>query len=78
MFLGQFANEGVELRRDTETPQVQATLYRQAVGLLIFLTCTRPDILFTINLASCYMQSPHMLHLQVVHGIMRYLRSYPN
>lgn len=59
--------------------QVQATLYRWVVGLLIFLTRTRPNILFATNLASRYMQNPQLLHLQVVHGIiLGYFRTYPD
>ncbi|GKA56164.1 indole-3-acetic acid-amido synthetase GH3.17 [Tanacetum coccineum] len=43
-----------------------ATMYRQLVGCLIYLTITRPDISFAVGVMSRYMQNPKKSHLEVV------------
>lgn len=51
-----------------------ATMYRQLVGGLIYLTITRPDISFAVGVMSRYMQSPKKPHLEVVRRILRYIK----
>ena len=46
------------------------TAYRQLVGSLIYLTITRPDISFAVNLMSQFMTTPRHLHLAVVRRII--------
>ena len=52
-----------------------ATMYRQLVGSLIYLTLTRPDISFAVGVMSRYMQSPKKTHLESVRRILRYVKS---
>ena len=52
------AHEGKDL--------ADATMYRQLVGSLIYLTLTRPDISFVVGVVSRYMQNPKKPHLEVV------------
>ena len=40
---------------DTTSKRVDATLYRQMIGLLMYLMNTRPDICFAVNTLSQYM-----------------------
>ena len=54
------------------------TLYRKLVGSLIYLTITRPDISYAVNLMSQFMHEPRHLHLSVVKRIIRYLLGTPN
>ena len=51
--------------------------YQRLVGRLNYLSHTRPDIAFIVSLVSQFMQSPHEEHLEVVHRILRYLKSTP-
>ncbi|KAM1068392.1 hypothetical protein ACFX2A_000368 [Malus domestica] len=48
--------------------------YRSLVGGLQYLTWTRPDLSFAINLVCQYMHSPKKSHLQAVKQILRYLK----
>ncbi|KAE8711941.1 Detected protein of unknown function [Hibiscus syriacus] len=52
-----------------------ATMYRQLVGSLIYLTLTRPDISYAVGVMSRYMQNPKKPHLEVVRRILRYVNS---
>jgi hypothetical protein len=45
------------------------------VGNLVYLTITRPDISFSVNIVSQFMNNPRHLHLDVVHCIIHYLKS---
>jgi hypothetical protein len=63
----------VKFRRDDGDLLPNPTLYRQLVGILNYLTITRPDISFAVQQVSQFMQSPRHLHLVVVRRIIRYL-----
>ena len=41
------------------TPEVDATLYRQFVGKLLYLTHTRPNLSFVIGLVTRFMHQTH-------------------
>jgi hypothetical protein len=52
----------VMLEAKCSTPLVDANLYRQLVGSLIYLTHTHPDIPFVVGIVSRFMTKPHELH----------------
>ncbi|GMP48117.1 hypothetical protein CsSME_00015587 [Camellia sinensis var. sinensis] len=49
--------------------------YQRLVGHLIYLTNTRPYLTFAMSVVSQFMHSPHTAHIDVVHHILRYLKS---
>ena len=65
---------GVKLMKDEERAKVNATMYKQLVGSLIYLTATRPDFMYVVSLISRFMASPTELHLQVAKRVLRYLK----
>ncbi|KAE8685759.1 protein TOPLESS [Hibiscus syriacus] len=52
-----------------------ATMYRQLVGSLIYLTLTRPNISYTVGVMSRYMKNPKKPHLEAVRRILKYVKS---
>ncbi|KAK9185737.1 hypothetical protein WN943_026096 [Citrus x changshan-huyou] len=52
-----------------------ASMYRQLVDSLIYLTLTRPDISYAVGVMSRYMQNPKKSHLEAVRRVLRYVKS---
>jgi hypothetical protein len=53
---------------------IDATLYRQIIGSLMYLTNTRPDICFVVNTLSQLLVEPGRVHLVAAKHVMRYLK----
>nr|XP_048328437.1 secreted RxLR effector protein 161-like [Ziziphus jujuba var. spinosa] len=65
---------GVKLSKHKEGEKVDPTFFKSLVGSLIYLTCTRPDILYAIGFISRYMENTTITHLKVAKRILRYLK----
>jgi hypothetical protein len=52
--------------------------YQRLVGKLIYLSHTRPDIAYAVNVLSQYMQNPSEAHMDAVIRIIRYLKYAPS
>ena len=48
--------------------------YPRLVGKLIYLSYTRPNIVFSVSMVSQFMNNPTEEHMKVVHRIRRYLK----
>jgi hypothetical protein len=64
----------LKLLVDTSSELVDATLYRQITGSLMYLTNSRPDICFVVNTLSQYLVDPRHVHLVALKHVMRYLK----
>jgi hypothetical protein len=60
----------VKLNPTDGEPLSDATLYRQLVGSLIYLTVTRPDLAYVVHLVSQFMSTPHSTHYAAVFRIL--------
>ncbi|GJW07595.1 cysteine-rich receptor-like protein kinase 8 [Tanacetum coccineum] len=67
----------LNLQADVGTPLPDPKVYRRVIGKLIYLTITRPDICYTVQLFSQFMQSPTSVHMQAVKHVLRYLLNSP-
>eukprot|EP00253_Pinus_taeda_P006562 PITA_06562 len=65
---------GVKLSVSCTSPEVDATLYRQLVGKLLYLTHTRPDLSFVVGLVARFLQNPRESHWKAAKRIPRYVR----
>src|SRR5713226_2975871 len=65
---------GVKLSATCTSPEVDATLYRQLVGSLLYLTHSRLDLSFAVGRVARYMQTPHASHWKAAKRILRYIR----
>jgi hypothetical protein len=64
---------GVNLTSTCTSPEVYATLYRQLVGSLLYLTHTHLDLSFDSGIVAWYMQTPHESHWKATKRILRYV-----
>ncbi|KAM1053550.1 hypothetical protein ACFX2I_000976 [Malus domestica] len=64
---------GLKLTRNGGV-EVDSTVYRQMVGNLMYLTATRPDLMFVVSLIIRYMERPTEEHLQVAKKVLRYVK----
>eukprot|EP00253_Pinus_taeda_P029099 PITA_29099 len=67
---------GAKLSVTCTSPKVDATLYRQLVGKILYLTHTRPDLSFVVGLIARFMQNPHESHWKEAEIILRNVRGY--
>ncbi|GKB30815.1 putative ribonuclease H-like domain-containing protein [Tanacetum coccineum] len=65
------------LGKDEEGEDVDVHLYRSMIGCLMYLTASRPDIMFAVCLCARFQVTPKVSHLHAVKRIFRYLKHQP-
>ncbi|GKA40849.1 hypothetical protein Tco_0733442 [Tanacetum coccineum] len=65
------------LLKDEEAEDVDVHLYRSMIGLLMYLTASRPDIMFVVCACARFQVTPKVSHLHAVKRIFRYLKRQP-
>ncbi|GJZ86957.1 retrovirus-related pol polyprotein from transposon TNT 1-94 [Tanacetum coccineum] len=63
-----------KLTRDEEGESVDNTKYRGMIGSLLYLTASRPDIMFSVCLCARFQEDPKTSHLEAVKRIFRYIK----
>jgi hypothetical protein len=58
--------------------RVDQTLYCSMICSLLYLTASRPDIMFSVCMCARFQANPKEAHLSVVKRILRYLKHTPN
>jgi hypothetical protein len=64
----------LKLLVDSSSELINAKLYRQIIGSLMYLTNTRPNICFAVNTLSKFLVEPRHVHLVAAKHVMRYLK----
>ncbi|XP_071740551.1 uncharacterized mitochondrial protein AtMg00810-like [Rutidosis leptorrhynchoides] len=64
----------LKVGKDEGDEEVDPTEYRRVVGCLRYLTLTRPDLSYSVGIASRFMEKPTALHLPIVKRVLRYVK----
>ncbi|GJU41941.1 putative ribonuclease H-like domain-containing protein [Tanacetum coccineum] len=65
------------LLKDEDGEEVKVHLYRTMIGSLMYLTSSRPDIMFAVCACARYQVNPKMSHLHAMKRIFRNLKGQP-
>ncbi|GJU01735.1 retrovirus-related pol polyprotein from transposon TNT 1-94 [Tanacetum coccineum] len=63
-----------KLTKDKECESVDSTKYQGMIGSLLYLTASRPDIMFSVCLCARFQEAPKTSHLEAVKRIFRYIK----
>lgn len=63
-----------KLSKYEDGKKVDATLFKQMVESLMYMTATRPDLMYSVCLISRFMSNPVESHMHAAKRIFRYLR----
>ncbi|XP_071705062.1 uncharacterized mitochondrial protein AtMg00810-like [Rutidosis leptorrhynchoides] len=67
-----------EITPENTGRKVNPTLYRAIIGSLMYLTVSRPDIMFATCLCARYQAQPNVNRMLAAKKIMRYLKGTPS
>ena len=62
-----------KMSREDVGEDVDNTLYRSMIGSLLYLTASRPDIMYSVCVCARYQANPKITHLKAVKRIIRYV-----
>ncbi|GJV80949.1 putative ribonuclease H-like domain-containing protein [Tanacetum coccineum] len=65
------------LLKDKDGEEMDVHMYRSMIGSLMYLTSSRPDIMFAVCACARYQVNPKVSHLHAVKRIFRYLKGQP-
>ncbi|XP_058774832.1 uncharacterized mitochondrial protein AtMg00810-like [Vicia villosa] len=68
----------LKMSKDEKRVDVDQSLYRSMIGILLYLTTSRPDITFVVGVCARYQAEPKMIHLNQVKIILKYISSTYN
>uniref|UniRef100_A0A3Q7JL35 Reverse transcriptase Ty1/copia-type domain-containing protein n=1 Tax=Solanum lycopersicum TaxID=4081 RepID=A0A3Q7JL35_SOLLC len=64
-------------QEESDDPLVDQTAYQKIIGKLLYLNMTRPDISFSTQTLSQFLQQPKRSHLDAALRVIRYLKKQP-
>ncbi|GJY12576.1 putative ribonuclease H-like domain-containing protein [Tanacetum coccineum] len=65
------------LLKNEDGEEVDVRMYRSMISSLMYLTSSRPNIMFTVCACARYQVNPKVLHLHAMKNIFRYLKGQP-
>lgn len=65
---------GFKLSKEGEEKLINSTFFRSLVGNLMYLTSTRPDIVYVVISVSRFMEKSYSNHWEVAKRILRYVK----
>ena len=67
-----------KLDKDEEGTNIDQRLYKRIIGSLLYLTASRPDILFSACICARFQSNPKESHIIAAKRIIRYLKGTSN
>ncbi|GJU20230.1 hypothetical protein Tco_1153572 [Tanacetum coccineum] len=64
----------IKLTNNDEADSMDSSKYRGMISSLLYLTASRPDIMFSVCLCARFQENPKTTHLEAVKRIFRYIR----
>lgn len=72
--IGTPLEPGLKLCKDINGVAVDSSFYKKLVGSLMYLTFTRPDLMYGVSVISSYMKRQTEMHLNAAKRILRYVK----
>nr|XP_035839024.1 secreted RxLR effector protein 161-like [Helianthus annuus] len=69
---------GTNVTKEGVGRKVNETEYKSLVGSLMYLTVTRPDLMYSVSFISRFMLDPHEEHLLLAKRVLRYVKETYN
>ena len=76
--MNTLTSSSIKLVKDEHCVVVDTTKYRGMIGSLLYLTESRPDIMFSVGLCARFQFNPKESHLSAVKRILRYISGTKN
>ena len=67
----------IKLKKSDDDVLDDPSTYRKLIGRLLYLTISRPNIVFVVKTISQFLVKPYKSHLTTAHNLLRYLKSSP-
>ncbi|KAJ9680162.1 hypothetical protein PVL29_019450 [Vitis rotundifolia] len=71
-------SSSIKLDMDEKGKSIDSTMYKGMIGSLLYLTASRPDIMYSICLCARFQSCPKESYLSAVKRILRYLKGTMN
>jgi hypothetical protein len=65
---------GCKLRKDDESKEADQRLYRLMIGILLYVTTSRPNVMQAVGQVAIFQAAPKETHVLAVKRIFRYLK----
>ena len=65
---------GCKLSNDDESSEVDHTMYMSMIGILLYVTATRPYVMQVVGVVSRFQSSPKETHVATIKIILTYLK----
>ena len=67
-------SSSIKLDKDEKGKSIDSAMYKDMIGSLLYLTTSKPNIMYSVYLCARFQSSPKASHLSVIKGILKYLK----